>query len=53
MPIPGISLTLMSEQFSNEQSFQNMNYKLERHLGKHLETEIEEVLQERTKPELE
>ena len=41
--IPGTSLTLGSEQFLNEQSFENMNYKLERHIGEQLGTEIEET----------
>ena len=53
LPIPGTSLTLVSQQFSNEQSFESMNYELEKHLGKHLETEIEKVFWERTTPELE
>ena len=48
IPIPIPSTTHESEQFSNEQSFKNMHYKLERHLSEHLETVIEEVFQERT-----
>ena len=47
MRSPTPSTTHKSEQFSNEQSFKNTNYELERHLGEHLETVIE-VFQERT-----
>ena len=47
LPILGTLLTWESEQCLNEQSFENMNNELERHLGKHLEMEIEEALWER------
>ena len=51
LPIPGPQLTHESEHFSNEQSLENTNYELERCLGEHLETVIEEAFKERTTPE--
>ena len=53
LPIWGAPLTQESAGPSlNKQLIKNKNYELERHLGKHLETEIEEVFRERTTPEL-
>ena len=56
LPIPGPSCPLPIhlttpelEQFSTEQSSENTNYELDRHLG----TIIEETFQERTTPESE
>ena len=51
LPIPGPSVTHESGAFLNDLQFENMNRELERHLGEHLETEIEEVFQERMTPE--
>ena len=52
LPIPGPTLTHESEPSSSNLLLGSMNGELERCLGIHLETEIEEAFRERTTPEL-